>query len=393
MNIEINRTYFGVLLFPIILVLPFPPIADSIAFALALLNIFLVGMRLKNLKLRNWSREAKYLVGIGIFILLLDSISQVLRNGEVRLIIRESRMSLFLAPVVISLAWGQIKEIWHAASKGIIIGVILYILYSYVFLFVFYETQSNRDFEMNHYLIYDLYTNLPGAYHHTYLGMYFTFTIILGLEFYRVSNKKFWLLLVLFVFFNQIFLGGKITLILSAFYLTTFFIKRSVVKTKGRFFYLLILLLALLVSTYYVIRTDLWKTVSFSFENRLASWACSWQIFLGNWMAGIGEGGIKEQLAQCVESEILSSHNQYLEDLVHYGLLGLWLPLFFFFLLSFARGNRIYSQFLIMIIILALSENILSLQRGILFFAFYNTVLYFYNLNEKDSCLSSDHST
>ena len=392
MFLQKNKKYFGVLLFPIILVLPFPLIVDSIALTIALLNIVFAGIVQNSLRIKDWFKEGKILLGFGLFIFLLDSISETFREGELQFLVRESRVALLLVPVIIVLARDKIKEIWNATSTGLIIGVLLYILYAYFFLFIFYETQSNRAFELNHYLIYDLYNYLPGAYHHTYLGMYFTFSIILALEFYRTSGKKFWLFLVVFVFFNQIFMGGKINLILSALYLVFCFPYKSFTKTKGLIFAPVFLLTVLSVAIYFVFRSELWKTIKFSFENRLASWECSWKIFLEHWKAGIGYGGINEYLFPCVGSDALSSHNQYLEELVHYGFLGFWLPVFLIIILSISRGHRIYMQFLIMIIVIALSENILSLQRGILFFALINTILYFFALYEKNKGLSFDDS-
>lgn len=187
-------------------------------------------------------------------------------------------------------------------------------------------------------------------------------------------------------------MGGKINLILSALYLVFCFPYKSFTKTKALFFVPVFLLTVLSVATYFVFKSELWKTIKFSLENRLASWDCSWKIFLEHWKAGIGHGGINEYLFPCVGSDALSSHNQYLEELAHYGFLGFWLPVFLIILLSISRGHRIYMQFLIMIIVIALSENILSLQRGILFFAMINTILYFFALYEKNKGLSFNHS-
>lgn len=390
---RINNHFPGVLLFPILLVLPFPLIVDSIALALALLNIVLVGLHRRELQIANGLRAGGFLIAWGAFVLALDWVAQVLRDGSLHFAIRESRISFLLIPLVICLAYTNAKQMSRLISLGLIIGVFLYILYAYGFLLYFYGTQTHRSFGLNHYLIYDLYHYLPGAYHHTYLGMYFTMAVLFAMDRYRQKRKSIWILAAVFIIVNQVFMGGKVTLAMSIVVLTYHILGTGIITSTKRIWALLAAVLFSSLLGYLIMETEVWKTVLFSYENRKASWECSIEIIKEHWLAGIGNGGINQYLESCVDSEALSSHNQYLEELVYYGILGFWLPVFLIASLRRARGDRVYVQFLVLIIILALSENILSVQRGILFFVFYNTVLYLKTFNEKASDLSLDHRT
>ena len=388
-----SNFYPGVLLFPIILVLPFPLIVDSIGLAIALLNIIVVGIIQKDVHPKAGFREGAALILVGLFVFFLDWVTQVIRDGEWQFMVRESRISFLIIPLVISLAWKKTKQFSRLISVGLIIGVMLYILYAYVFLVYFYGTQANRSFALNHYLVYDLYNYLPGAYHHTYLGMYFTMAIFFAVEYYREKKKAFWIVIALFILFNQIFMGGKVTLIISVLFMAAFYMRSGIGPHPKRSLRILAATLVISLVGYLAIRTELWKSILFSFQNRIASWECSFEIIKEHWIAGIGSGRINQFLESCINSDALSSHNQYLEEVVYYGILGIWLPAFLFILLARAKGHRVYTQFLLLIIILALSENILSLQRGILFFVLYNTVFYLSTLDEKGEDLSFDNGT
>ena len=70
----------------------------------------------------------------------------------------------------------------------------------------------------------------------------------------------------------------------------------------------------------------------------------------------------------------LNAHNQYLSFLIKGGLLALGIylfTLFYFFRLAIRQKNLFFTGFLILVIITGLSENILNVNKGIFFYAFF----------------------
>lgn len=383
--------YSGVLLFPIILVLPFPPIADSVALGVAMFNLLLVGHKEGSLKCFSRKTGGLWLLYASIFIFLIDWITQIIRTSDFGFIWRESRVALLLVPFIVALTRNQIPKYFELVQKSMIVGILLYIVYAYVFLIVFYFFQTNRSFELDHYLVYVIYHYLPGAYHHSYLGLYFTMAIVIALFQLKKSGRGIWAGIALVIFLNQILMGGKLSVLLSFFFLVAGLIEQGYSnKLFGKYLWAIIGVLFFLVG-YSVVKTELYQSLDFSFHNRIDSWSCTFRIFLQNWLAGVGKGNLNEYLSTCIQSDAISSHNQYLEEIAHYGLFGFWLPVLLGFLLIRARGNYIYFCFVTIIIILALSENILSLQRGILFFAFYNSINFFNTYIKHDSNMSFNH--
>jgi hypothetical protein len=383
--------YTGVLLFPIILVLPFPPTVDSISLALAMFNLLILGYKQGSLKWLSWKSGGIWLLYFSIYIFLIDWITQIFRTSDFGFIWRESRVTLLLLPIIIAVTRSQIPRYFDWVQKSLVVGVLLYIVYSYVYVLIFYSFLSNRPFELDHYLVYVMYHYLPGAYHHSYLGLYFTMAIIISLFQFRESGKGIWPAIAILIFFSQILMGGKLSVVLS-FLILGFWLLRLGFRKRpsGKYLWALTGILFSL-ALYYIVKIELYKSLDFSIQNRIDSWNCTFRIFLENWVAGIGNGHINKYLTGCIESDAISSHNQYLEEIANYGLFGFWLPAFLVYLLFRARGNYIYFGFVSIIIVLALSENILSLQRGILFFAFYNSINFFNSYLKHDSNMSFIH--
>ncbi len=106
-------------------------------------------------------------------------------------------------------------------------------------------------------------------------------------------------------------------------------------------------------------------------------------------LLGFGIGNIDNQLQECYDSEFnhtdlftrffFNAHSQYFQVLLAAGLCG-----FLIYLLSiiswirWSSGN-LYLPFLILMFFCFMFENILSRHDGIVFFSFFNSVLFFSN--------------
>lgn len=83
-------------------------------------------------------------------------------------------------------------------------------------------------------------------------------------------------------------------------------------------------------------------------------------------------------------SEAFNTHNQYLAILIKNGIVGLiafLLMLSYFFSISIKAKDFLYFSFLTILSIGFFTENIIDANKGIFFFAFFNTLLGYNCLN------------
>jgi len=372
--------YFFILIFPIILVLPIPLVFSSIALGLALLNLLLVHFDF--FKRGNFLKRFKEntLLIFGCSIVTLDILTHFFRHLEFEWIFRDVRISFLLVPLIFFISRDKVVPLKKHLLISLVIGVLGYILYAYGYMVYFYSSINYRSFEISHYLVYDLRQNLPGAYHHTYIGMYMVFAIAILL--WQFGKKYYWqrIALAIFITLNQILIGGKITFFLSVLIFAAYLLEEI---KKTRFFSRLICAFAILIllSGGLLYKSGFLNSASFSASNRIESWKCSAQAFFNKPLFGYGHEETVVFLKNCISSNAVSTHNQFLEEFMNYGLFGLWLPMFFIFLFFKSKSTKLFRFFLLITCSVSFFENILSLQRGVLFFTFY--IALFWQVNFK----------
>jgi O-antigen ligase len=141
------------------------------------------------------------------------------------------------------------------------------------------------------------------------------------------------------------------------------------------------------------------KGVYHPFTPRLIQWQCCIDIVNENnaWVQGVGTGDVKPLLQACYQRKKFwgelyhyNSHNEYLEELLRHGLVGLTLLLMALgipLILTIKRRQYLYSCFLIVFMFACLSEAILNRQKGVIFYAFFNSVLFMSSFSEKKNDL------
>ena len=110
-------------------------------------------------------------------------------------------------------------------------------------------------------------------------------------------------------------------------------------------------------------------------------------------MFGVGPQNVQKKLDECYSNYTYknyddfnkvtyNTHNQYFDVFLKYGILGLLL--FFIFLFwGIKNKNPIYWFFLFLILFSMLTENIFNRQIGIVFFNFFNTLIFLSYLKSK----------
>ena len=131
--------------------------------------------------------------------------------------------------------------------------------------------------------------------------------------------------------------------------------------------------------------------------NRVHIWSSSIDVFNENMLFGVGTGDINIELNRhyilnghnYLALKNTNTHNQYLDYLIKYGLVGFFL-IFGAFVLYFRKAwenkDSMYLMFLLLISLCMLTENILNRQYGIVFFFLFNSLFY---LRKSNSTISS----
>lgn len=117
-----------------------------------------------------------------------------------------------------------------------------------------------------------------------------------------------------------------------------------------------------------------------------------------NWIFGYGTGDFKDEMYRCfVEKNYtwlmarnLDEHCEYFAQLHRLGILGLLLLLTVFLYptsKALRDKNYLYFSFLILIAISAIPENLLASQKGVVFYALFNSLLF---LGPKEKHISEE---
>jgi O-antigen ligase len=127
-------------------------------------------------------------------------------------------------------------------------------------------------------------------------------------------------------------------------------------------------------------------------EPRIMRWKCAWDLIKQKPLFGYGAGdeipllleAYKKNNMMVSVKEEFNTHNQFLSILIKNGIIGLiafLAMLIYFFRLAINQKDFIYFSFLTIITIGLFTENIIDANKGIFFFAFFNTLLGYNCLN------------
>lgn len=143
-----------------------------------------------------------------------------------------------------------------------------------------------------------------------------------------------------------------------------------------------------------------------STTERILIWQSSLQIIKENFLIGVGTGDVKDLLVHEYEKKEIASayeqklnaHNQYLQTFIAVGFIGfliLILTLLLPLLYSVKKRQVIYFIFILLFGFNLLIESMLERQAGVVFYAFFSGLLFFYMFteNQKDKSVSTTFLT
>ncbi|MGC3945945.1 MAG: O-antigen ligase family protein [Chryseolinea sp.] len=122
---------------------------------------------------------------------------------------------------------------------------------------------------------------------------------------------------------------------------------------------------------------------------RLAIWQCAWDAVKESPFYGNGTGDARDKLSEAYArnkfllgvAQSFNSHNQYIESYLMQGVFGLLVLLIVHAVPLFGKMNAknwIMSLFILLMLMGYMTEAILSVQKGVVFFSFFFPVLYLY---------------
>jgi O-antigen ligase len=133
------------------------------------------------------------------------------------------------------------------------------------------------------------------------------------------------------------------------------------------------------------------------FNERLIFWKCSVELIKENVFFGVGIGDLYEELSACYANIGLprlngfNCHNQYLQIWLSLGIVGFATfisLLILHFKRAFESKDSMYLAFFVVICLGFLTESLLELQRGIVFFILISLI--FYCANSEDELVEQN---
>jgi len=310
------------------------------------------------------------------------------------------QLAILVFPVLLSLneldlekyKWRLLMAFGYSCT-----GVIIYLFGDALHTILYFHLPLSSLYSlafMNHNF------SLPIEMHATYLSLYVAFSISIFL--YALSGKSVFKHKWLYIFCILMLSLGMLQLSSRAVFIALVLVINFVFplmlfsgRKRLRFFVSALLVSALV---FFVIsnidsfrfryiselRKDLIDNavVIEKTEPRMARWEATLELVKRAPMIGYGSGAEKELLKQMYFEKKFynaylnefNAHNEYLSIQLKWGLVGLSLYCFILFAgarIALKRKYLLFTAFMVIIAVVSVSENILDLNKGIFFYAFF----------------------
>lgn len=311
----------------------------------------------------------------------------------------EVKFSLFLFPFLfagIQLSSRQFSEVFLWFIFGCMLATIICIMSAIMYYFDTYDPS----------VFY--YQQLSVFQHPSYFSMYLNFCIyfiyyfmVFNKEEYKIKSDLVSILIIIIFSLFVVLLSSKIGLVTLFLVIFTgtllWFLKSRAVFPSIMVFAMLSTMIYFSFRYSNQIQGRLQEAVNSISEDkvtftttgaRLVIWKSGLEIFLDSPLFGYGTGDVKDELVKTYKKYNyehlvmfqLNAHNQYLQMLIAIGLIGslfFWAYLFYPVFDKRFIINSVYIGFLALILINFLAESMLETQAGVVFYAFFNSLLYF----------------
>ncbi|PKP18955.1 MAG: hypothetical protein CVU05_12435 [Bacteroidetes bacterium HGW-Bacteroidetes-21] len=325
-------------------------------------------------------------------LLWTDNISYGLSDLEIKASLLLFPLFFFLAPSRYFDA-AFLKKIVPAFLLGCFVSVVI----SGIFAFGMYlETKDICSF---------YYSNSSIFMHTSYLSMYIVFALyaLYALDFKRSTFFYFLFGLTLFLVFYLNLLSSKAGL-LSFIFVIAAILFEILIKRKFRLILVFVVfpVMVYLASSYFFPSSSsrmisavsnlnqseaVLNTTGESTADRILIWKVAYRLGMSQPFTGTGTGDVKDELIKTyVDNGLtypaqlkLNAHNQFMQSFVALGIPALIILLISFIVplwVSIRRKYWLYTVFILVFGFNILVESMLEVQAGIVFYAFWNSLLW-----------------
>jgi uncharacterized protein (DUF2062 family) len=409
----VNQHLFPFLLLAVTFSLPYHPHITSILIILLGLAWLLEGKLIAKLKTLFNNKLALLFISFYMLYVLAALLSE---DKSISFYIIEIKLSFFVFPLIISTS-SISKSLLEKVLATFVGTCFLASLASVLFVFQLHRNYGHElsSIRFDSFVRENIIELLK--IHPTYFSIYLLFSIIIVCYFLKKNwnnsgnAKKIILILIIvhFIFVN-ILLSARMPLM--AFVLLVGFACIKYVLSRKRNIVLigvsgvLILCLSLYFYDYPFInkrfielKETSWQAPKGNNYNstnvRIGEMICSFELLKNNWLFGVDLGEMQKKLNMCYTSqnfsqimveENLNPHNQYLQTWLELGIFGLIVLIAILVIPTFiaVRENHLlYFSFIFLISFCCITESIFSVQKGTVFYSFFNSLFAFHPLITK----------
>ena len=406
MNSKFNQIQIKIYYWLFIALAFFIPVYDKVSaliIALLLLNWILEGRFRKRFRLVKSNKQRQRIFFLsGLYFAYLLGMAYT-SNWEYGLFDLETKLSILIFPLLFSTINAQVlrKRLNHflfAFLAGNLLNTIVLLIHATV---NYLASQSASEF---------FYGGLSWYHHASYIAMFLVFSVGI-LCYYLLSDSQSlskWqktISVILLIHFSMFVIllsskAGLISLILLLISAIGYVIYQ---KNYIKGFVLLFVVAGVFWSAFSFLPTvnsrinsaqealsndKLDKDTRNSTGERMLIWKSSVQIIKEHFVFGVGTGDVKDRLLwEYTKNDIttaiklkLNAHNQYLQTSIALGILGLLvlvLTLLFPFMIAVKNKQMILLLLLVLFGFNLLFESMLERQAGVVFYAFFNGLLFF----------------
>ncbi len=331
----------------------------------------------------------------------------------------ERQSAILMMPLLIPLALEATRQRSEALLKILMVSaivVVTYLLCNTIYLYIVLHLKSAGSIFSGVFFNHSF--SKPLGIHAGYLSMYIALSIFYSVYRFtretQVNKKIVFLGITIFLLAGIFFLASRNTII-ATFFILLFVLPFYQREKKILYFgasLVIVVLVTLAITNIDYLRSrfsvemiseikalENGASVNYNtLEPRVERWKGAMELIRHSPVTGYGTGDeIKMLRTQYIKrglfisyTENFNAHNQYLSYLIKNGIIGfvIFVAAFgYFVFLALRARDFVYLAFLILLLFGFYTENILDANKGIFFFAFFNTFLGYVCLRERKNPL------
>lgn len=322
----------------------------------------------------------------------------------------EQKASILLMPIVFILITDKTRALIFQQLWLFVVACVISCFMGNVFYLIYHSADTVPS-----HVAYRLFFEGATGIHPTYMGMYICLSISWLLYTHHWADKlRGWVVAVCFIVM-LLFLFALLpkVLIIALFAILLHFLIVDKATGQKKIIVSVALLLAIIITVLFIPFStqrlaEIWKPshiehgkalVDNSMDMRKLIWKIDMTVLQNNWVLGVGPGQTPTKLHEqyFLYSIIIKyplgtfdTHNQYINQWIGFGVFGILLFLSILtlhFYKAVKTKNSLYLYLLFILCVTFSTENVLSNQHGVVFYAFF-TMLFFYTSSKDEEYLA-----